>query len=63
MPPPQFKHKGNEKQCTFNVQVSGSVHAAVVELLDKLKPQQQQAATMLKSAREQLEEGMSAIAE
>jgi len=61
-PPPQFKHKGNEKQYSFNAQVSDSVQAAA-ELLDKLKPEQQQAASILKSAREQLEEGMSAIAE
>ena len=57
---PQFKRKGNEKQFTFNAQISDSVQTAV-GLLDKLKPEQPQAAVILKMAKEQLEEGMQAI--
>ena len=57
---PQFKRKGNEKQFIFNAQISDSVQTAV-GLLDKIKPEQPQAAAILKTAKEQLEEGMQAI--
>ena len=59
---PQFQRKGNEKQFTFNAEVNDSIQAAV-GLLDKLKPEQSQAAAILKSAKEQLQEGSKAIAE
>ena len=58
----QFKQKGNERQFTFNAQLNDSVQTAV-GLLDKLKPEQPQAAAILKTAKEQLEESMKAIME
>jgi len=59
---PPFKRKGNERQFVFNVQVNDSVQTAV-GLLEKIKPEQQQAAAILKTTKEQLEEDMKAITE
>ncbi|XP_065920317.1 uncharacterized protein [Dysidea avara] len=60
-PEPTFRRKGNERQFAFNQSVVDAIKSAA-SMLDKLKPEQPQAASVLKNAREQLQEGVHAIA-
>jgi len=60
-PEPTFRQKGNEQQFSFNRSVDDTIKTAS-GMLDKLKPDQPQAAAVLKTARDQLQEGANAIA-
>jgi len=59
-PEPTFCQKGNEQQFSFNRSVDDTIKSAAT-MLEKLKPDQPQAAAVLKTAKEQLQEGMDAI--
>ena len=58
----QFHRKGNEKQIVFNKAVNDSIQSAA-NLLEKVKPMGAQDTAMLKSAKEQLQQGTKTISE
>ena len=58
----QFHRKGNEKQFVFNEEVNDSIQSAA-SFLEKIKPTAAQDTAILKSAKEQLQQGTKAISE
>ena len=59
-PESTFRRKGNERQFAFSQSVNNAIKLAAL-MLDKLKPEQPQAASILKKAREQLQKGVDVI--